>query len=261
LLDTVFGIALIPSPSTEGRSMNSLLKRIAVLRSKLADVASGLALAERRVAYFKRRAKDAENPKHPHPVLRERADRRLKFWRNKERLAYRRRHFLRALLRKRLKQLRKRGPRVDGRRVIGGSIEERELFAMEYAKKHWRDEYRESTVDWLDGYSLTNVPRGDHRTDCSWWGLDIPFICGRGYLIVAFPRWTGSILSKGHEVSRHYAETHTGVFVVFGAGEGFHVGKSTGHGPFVFEHGTPTIDIGHFDEFGVGVEVRYRVFP
>jgi hypothetical protein len=238
-------------------STKSLLRRIAALRSKLADVASGLALAEQRVAHFKARAKNAENPKHPHPQLLERADKRLKFWRNKERLAYRRRHFLKEHLRILAKRLRRRGPRVVAEMVIGGSIPERELCAMEFARKHFRPEYRESTVDWLDGCSLRNVPPGGHRTDCSWWGLDIPFICGRGHLIPGFPRFTGSIVEKGHEVSRSYAERHVGVFVVFGAGDGFHEGKTTGHGPFVFEHGTPVIDIGHFDEFGPGTPVRY----
>src|ERR1700761_8225541 len=87
-----------------------LLKRIRALRSKLADIASGLALAERRVAHFKARAKNAENPEHPHPLVLERADRRLHYWRAKEHQAYLRRHHLRVALRHLGKKLRRREP-------------------------------------------------------------------------------------------------------------------------------------------------------
>jgi hypothetical protein len=237
-----------------------LLKRIRALRSKLADVASGLALAERRVAHYKKRARNAENPANPHPQLLERADRRLKYWRAKEHQAYIRRHHLKAALRRLLKKLRRVEPIVihsNGTlRVIGGSAEERLYKAFSFAMKHWHDYYSEGgTYD--EDHSLTNARHGGKRRDCSWDAIETRRACGLP-TIDTEPRFTGSALTFGRVVDRRYAETHTGVWVIYGSGTAFHMGTSTGHGPFTWEHGTPALDIGHFDEFGAGTEVRYR---
>lgn len=238
----------------------SLAQRIADLRSKLADLASGLALAERRVAHFKARAKNAENPEHPHPLLLERADRRLHYWREKERRAYLRRHHLRVALKRAVKKLAARGPRlttVDGKlRVTGGTADERLHFAFTYARKHWHDYYSEGG-SYDEDHSLTNAHHDGRRRDCSWDAIETRRACGLA-TIDEEPRYTGSALTKGRVVSRHYAETHCGVWVIYGSGTAFHMGTSTGHGPFTWEHGTPTLNTGHFDEFGAGTEVRYR---
>jgi hypothetical protein len=150
--------------------------------------------------------------------------------------------------------------RVGRNRVAGGSAEERLLYAMELAHRIFRLEYSEAGT-WIKGYALTNVPVGQgHRTDCSWWYTMLRFACGlHGPSIDG--GYTGTILSEGKEVSRAYAETHTGVAVVFGSGTGFHIAMSTGHGPTVFQHGVPEVDTGTFDQFGAGTEVRYRAFP
>lgn len=240
-------------------SLHQVLSALKRLRSKAADVASGLALAQRRVVHFKARAKNAENPKHPHPLVLERADKRLHYWRNKERLAYRRRHFLKTHIKIRLQELARLGPHVTNGHVIGGSPEERLTFSSHYAQKHWHDYYSE-TGAYDEAHSLDNADHDGKRRDCSWWYLEDRRICGLSTLSLE-PRYTGSILGNGHSVSRAYAETHVGVAVVYGSGTGFHVGKSTGHGPFTWEHGTPTLNAGHFDEFGPGTEVRYRVLP
>lgn len=238
-----------------------LLKRIRALRSKLADIASGLAVAERRVAHFKARAKNAENPDNPHPLVLERADRRLKYWRAKERKAYLRRHHLRVALKRLVKKLARREPLVLRHgggmfSVVGGNAEERLHRAFGWAMKHWHEYYSESGLYTLVNV-LTNAGMRHLRSDCSRTAIEVRRVCGLK-TIDAEPRFTGSALTFGRDVDRHYAETHCGVWVIFGSGEGFHMGTTTGHGPFTWEHGTPALDIGHFDEFGSGTEVRYR---
>jgi hypothetical protein len=242
--------------------MKSLLSQIASLRSKLADIASGLALAERRVAHFKKRARLAENPQHPHPKLLHRADRRLHYWREKERKAYLRRNHLRVALKRALKKLAKQGPRVqriDGKLCVrGGTAEERIVALFTYAVKHWVAYYSESGA-YDEDHSLNNHDHDGKRRDCSWQGIEARRACGLPTIDFE-PRFTGSAL-ECKKVSRRYAETHAGVWVIYGSGEGFHMGTSTGHGPFVWQHGTPTLSTGHFDEFGPGTEVRYRAMP
>lgn len=233
------------------------------LRSKLADIASGLALAQRRVAHFEQRAKTAGDFRHPHPLLLDRATKRLHFWREKERKAYLRRHHLKVALKRAAIKLARQGPRitrVDGKlRVVGGTLTERLVFAPKWAQKHWSDLYSESgTYD--EDFSLNNHEHTGKRRDCSWWWYEIHRACGVK-LKTTEPRFTGSILDEFREVSRAYAEKHVGVGVVYGSGSGFHVGFSTGHGPYTFEHGTPTLNTGSFDEFGAGTEVRYRAIP
>lgn len=144
--------------------------------------------------------------------------------------------------------------------IEGGSPEERLLYAWRYAHKHARLHYLEDGP-YLDGYGLTNVPSDDDRSDCSRHYLEQYRTCRlKDPLEGDSTRYTGSILEKGRPVSRHYAETHVGVAVVFGSGEGFHVGMSAGNGPNIWQHGTPTFRKGTFDEFGSGVQVRYRAF-
>lgn len=238
-----------------------LLKRIRALRSRLADIASGLALAERRVAHFKARAKNAENPEHPHPLVLERADRRLKYWRAKERTAYLRRHHLRVALVRLLKKLSRREPLVirgkDGHfKVIGGNGEERLHRAFGWAMKHWHEYYNDKVATYLLTYVLDNLKLWGKRSDCSRTAIEVRRVCGLRTMDTE-PRYTESALAFGREVDRHYAETHCGVWVIYGS-PSFHMGTSTGHGSFTWEHGTPSLDIGHFDEFGPGTEVRYR---
>lgn len=143
--------------------------------------------------------------------------------------------------------------------VSGGSAEARLLYAMELAHRIFRLEYSESG-SWVKGYALTNVLAGQHlRTDCSWWYTMLRYACGlQGPSLSG--GYTGTILTEGKEVTRHYAETHAGVAVVFGSGTGFHVGMSTGQGPTIYQHGVPEVNTGTFDQFGAGVAVRYRAF-
>lgn len=182
-------------------------------------------------------------------------------------------HFLglrnawRKIVRKRARQLReaierrKRNnkPHVVGHnKVQGGSPQERLLYAMEVAHREFRHYYSEAGT-WIKGYALTNVPPGSYRSDCSWWFTMVYYACGlKGPNIEG--GYTGTILIEGKEVSRHYAETHAGVAVVFGPGTGFHVGMSTGQGATIYQHGVPEVDTGTFDQFGPGTEVRYRSF-
>jgi hypothetical protein len=210
-----------------------------------------------------------------HPLTEAEAKKRLEQARERARHSKTRkaRNLWRRLVRKRTRQLREAIQRrkardkphvVDHRYVRGGREEERQLYAMRIAHKEFALGYLESTIDWLDGYALTNVPNPSadkHRTDCTWWGLDLKLVCGLGHLIKGFPRYTGSILDKGKEVSREYAEKHVGVFVVFGSGTAFHAGLSTGNGPNIYQHGTAPVEKGTFDQFGPAVEVRYRVLP
>jgi hypothetical protein len=150
---------------------------------------------------------------------------------------------------------------VGGNRVVGGTAPQRLVFAMEYAHKVFRLEYSEAGT-WVEGYGLTNVPGGHgFRTDCSWWVTMIRYACGlEGPSIIG--GYTGTILTEGKEVTRHYAETHPGVCVVFGSGAGFHTALSLGNGTSTtYGHGVPEVDISTFDAFGSGTEVRYRAFP
>jgi len=151
-------------------------------------------------------------------------------------------------------------PRVVGdNKVIGGKAEERLLYAMEYAHRTFRLYYSESGT-WTKGFGLTNVPSDAFRSDCSWWYTMLRYACGlQGPSLSG--GFTGTILSEGKIVTRGYAEKHVGVAVVYGSGDGFHVGSSTGDGPNVFQHGVPEVDTGTFDQFGAGTEVRYRAFP
>lgn len=144
--------------------------------------------------------------------------------------------------------------------VEGGNPADRLLYACRYAHKTARLHYLEGGT-YRPGFALTNVPTDADRSDCSWWFCELYRICGlRDPLHGDTTRYTGTILSHGRPVSRRYAEHHTGVAVVFGSGEGFHVGMSTGDGPNIWQHGTPTFRKGTFDEFGPGTEVRYRAF-
>jgi len=153
-------------------------------------------------------------------------------------------------------------PHRKGRnRVVGGNAAERLVYAMEIAHKVFRLEYSEAGT-WVKGYGLTNVPAGHgYRTDCSWWATMLRLACGlNGPSLEG--GYTGTILAEGKQVTRHYAEHHPGVFVVFGSGDGFHVALSLGDGtPTTYGHGVPEVDISTFDAFGPGTEVRYRAFP
>lgn len=153
-------------------------------------------------------------------------------------------------------------PHRKGRnQIVGGSANERLVFAMQTASKVFRLEYSEAGT-WLKGYALTNVPAGHgYRTDCSWWYTMLRYACGlKGPNI--YGGYTGSILEEGKEVTRHFAEHHPGVAVVFGSGTGFHVAMSLGDGtPTTYGHGVPEVDVSTFDAFGAGTEVRYRAFP
>lgn len=174
----------------------------------------------------------------------------------------------RAIVRKRTLQLKhaierrkaRDKPHVVGKNEIrGGDAEARLHFGMEYAHRVFRLYYSEAG-GWIKGYALTNVPGGAFRSDCSWWYTMLRYACGlEGPSLNG--GYTGTILTEGKEVSRHYAETHTGVAVLFGSGTAFHVAMSTGHGSTVYQHGVPEVDIGTFDQFGPGTEVRYRAFP
>lgn len=153
-------------------------------------------------------------------------------------------------------------PHRKGRnQIVGGSAEDRLVYAMELAHKIFRLEYSEAGT-WVEGYGLTNVPAGrGYRTDCSWWFTMLRKACGlKGPSLTG--GYTGTILTEGKQVTRHYAEHHAGVAVVFGSGAGFHVAMSLGDGtPTTYGHGVPEVDISTFDAFGPGTEVRYRAFP
>lgn len=238
-----------------------LLKRIRALRSRLAHIASGLALAERRVAHYKARAKNAENPDNPHPKTLERADRRLHYWRAREHRAYLRRHHFKVALRHAVKKLRRKEPIVAltkaGLRVLGGDVEERLLAAMRFARKHWSDYYSEFG-GYDEDFALNNHRHGGRRRDCSWWWYELRRACGLATRDVE-PRYTKTI-AEGREVSRAYAESHAGIGIVYfndATGESFHVGNTLGHGPFALGHGTPSINVEHFDGFGPGTTPRF----
>jgi hypothetical protein len=151
-------------------------------------------------------------------------------------------------------------PHRTGRnQVRGGTPQARLLYAMELAHKVFRLEYSESG-SWVEGFAITNVPPGGHRTDCSWWYTMLRYACdlkgpsiGGGY--------TGTILIEGKPCSREHAEKTAGIAVVFGSGTAFHVAMSTGKGPTVYQHGVPEVDTGTFDQFGASTEVRFRTFP
>lgn len=151
--------------------------------------------------------------------------------------------------------------RVGRNKIRGGSAEERLVYAMQLAHKIFRLEYSEAG-SWIADFGLTNVAAGkDYRTDCSWWNTVLRLACGLKGPSLAGGN-TESILREGKEVTRHYAEHHAGVSVVFGSGGGFHVALSLGDGtPTTYGHGVPEVDISTFDAFGAGTEVRYRAFP
>lgn len=150
--------------------------------------------------------------------------------------------------------------RVGRNKIRGGTAEERLPFGMRAAHDAFRLEYSEAGL-WTKGYGITNVPAGHgYRTDCSWWYTMLRYACGlKGPSLDG--GFTGTILTEGKEVSRHYAEHHPGCAVVFGPGDGFHVAMSLGDGtPTTYGHGVPEVDISTFDAFGSGTEVRYRKF-
>lgn len=240
-----------------------LYRQIRSLRGVLADLASGLALAERRVKHFEQRSKTAGDPKNPHPLLLDRAHKRLIYWREVERKAYLRRHHFRVALQRAETRLRRRGPIVihtkDGPKIVGGTPHEKLAMSSSWAAKHWHDYYNE-VGSYDEGFALTNAHFSGKRRDCSWYYYEDRRLCGFAGKTTE-PRWTGSLVDEGREVSKHYAETHLGVAVVYGDGPGFHVGKSTGHGPYTWQHGTPTLSTGSFNEFGPGTRVRYFAPP
>lgn len=220
---------------------------------------------------------------HPHrhnPFSEAVAKRRLREARHREQTARTRkaRNLWRRLVKKRTHQLRQAIERRKANQrphiVVhkhasggfhltceGGTPAERLLYAARYAHRVARLHYLEGGT-YLGGFALHNVPSDWDRSDCSWWYCELRRICGLPDPLGGDTvRYTGSILEKGREVSRHYAETHTGVAVVFGAGTAFHVGMSTGSGPNIWQHGTATFREGTFDEFGAGTQVRYRAFP
>lgn len=150
---------------------------------------------------------------------------------------------------------------VGKNRIDGGNAAERLVFAMQMAHKLFRLEYSEAGT-WVKGYAITNVPGGHgFRTDCSWWYTMLRKACGlKGPSLDG--GYTETIREEGKEVSRHYAEHHPGVAVLFGAPSTFHVAASLGDGtPTTYGHGVPEVDISTFDAFGPSVEVRYFAFP
>jgi hypothetical protein len=174
----------------------------------------------------------------------------------------------RKIVRRRARQLReaiqrrkaRAKPHVVGHnQVRGGTPAERLLYAMEVAHREFRLYYSEAGT-WVRGCALTNVPSNSDRSDCSWWYTMVRWCCGLEGPSIA-GGFTGTILTEGKVVSREYAEKHVGVAVVFGSGDAFHCGMSTGDGPNIYQHGVPEVDTGTFDQFGAGVEVRYRAFP
>lgn len=231
-----------------------LLKRIRHARRVLADVASGVPLIERRRnAIIKviqaQGVTPADNPKIYD---------KLKYWTEKERRAYKRRHHFKLVLRRELKRLGSRGPyfiRINGKLAVrGGTDEERLEFACKYAKAHWHDYYSEPG-SYDEDHALTNAHHGGKRRDCSWWYLELRRACGLPSMSEE-PRYTESILTHGKIVSEAYAASHAGVAVIYGSPT-FHVGMSTGHGPYTYEHGRPELDTGTFHEYS---PVRFRSF-
>lgn len=232
-----------------------LLKRIRHDRRVLADVAVGLPLIERRRDAIKHvidstGISPADNPK---------IWGKLKYWNEKERTAYQRRHHFKFVLRRELRRLARRGPyfiRIDGKAAVrGGTVEERVEFTFKWAQKHWQPYYSEEG-GYDENYALTNQHHDGKRRDCSWDYFEARRAMGLKTLNTE-PRYTGSALSEGKIVSEAYALTHAGVAVIFGVGDGFHMGTSTGHGPFIFEHGRPELDTGTFHEYS---PVRFRSF-
>lgn len=164
------------------------------------------------------------------------------------------RHLLRILLRK---------PRhVSPNKVRGGRPEKRLLFAARLAEQHYRHYYSEKGTLTLD-FGITNVPNDSYRSDCSTAFTALYKACGLhdpNNLHYGGDPYTGTLLEGGKEVSRRFAEYHAGCAVVFGSGTGIHVGMSTGEGPTIIQHGKEPMEGGTFDEFGPGVEVRYRYY-
>lgn len=225
--------------------------------------------AARKPAAKKAPVKKVEKPVHKGLTVAEyRA--RLKTAKSKEKHFQGLRNKWRAVVKSRTLQLKEKLERRKAKikphrnglnQVLGGSPEERLVYAMEVAHKIFRLEYSEAGT-WVEGYALTNVlPGHGYRTDCSWWYTMLRKACGlQGPSLAG--GFTGTILTEGKEVTRHYAENHAGVAVVFGSGVGFHVAASVGDGsPATYGHGVPEVDISTFDAFGPGTEVRYRAFP
>lgn len=181
------------------------------------------------------------------------------------------RNFWRAVVRKRVRQAKeaatrrkaRRKPHVVGRnQVRGGSARERLLYAAKVAAKEFRLYYSESGSVYPHLWALTNVPSDSYRSDCSLWFTWLYKTCGlldpNGGAYGEPVIYTGTLLQGGREVSREFAEKHAGCAVIFGSGTGIHVGMSTGEGPTIYQHGQEPVEGGTFDEFGPGVEVRYR---
>ena len=245
-----------------------LLKRIRALRSKLADNASGLKRARaKRELYQAEVAKLRDELVKENP-LNQRAtnhklgidDAKLKYWTEKERKAYLRRHHLKVAIARTLKRIARQGPKVvkvNGKLAVrGGSAEERIVAVFTHAVKHWSNYYSEvGTYD--EDHALNNHDHDGKRRDCSWDYNEARRAAGLPCQNTE-PRYTESLLQQGKSVSRHYAETHAGVAVIYGgAGHTFHVGTSTGHGAFTWEHGKPELDTGTFDEYS---PTDYRSF-
>lgn len=136
------------------------------------------------------------------------------------------------------------------------------LYAMRIAHKEFRLYYRDGGSMPGDRWALTNVIGDWLRSDCSLWDGDVFITCGLGDVLFKGRtiRFTGTALEAGTVCTREYAEKHVGCGVIWGSGSAFHMGLSTGKGPWVYAHGRPPISKDHFDVFGPGVEVRYRKY-
>jgi hypothetical protein len=152
--------------------------------------------------------------------------------------------------------------RVGRNAIRGGTAAERAAYLFEIAPGLFRSEYSESGAHCATRWALTNVSPG-FRTDCSSWAQDvanaigIPDPTGENYGSI----FTGTVVAMCKQVDQAYAESHVGTAVLYGGGDSFHMGLSLGNGTSTtIEHGTPPLDYGHFDEFGLGTEVRYYRF-
>jgi len=171
-----------------------------------------------------------------------------------------------AMLHARLEKLRaQKGPKVKGNKVVGGTPEKRLQLCMlssaARCARGTRPNFYSQVGDFDVQHSQTG-PSRDHRDDCSSWFASLYWSCG-----LPDPNgenfsggFTGTLGSRGRQISREEARNTPGAAVLFGTAPFHHVEAAIGDGTeHTIGHGSAPVDMGTFDL--LGGPVQFRKYP
>jgi hypothetical protein len=244
-------------------TLKQMRERVIHARARLARYHAEQLIAEKRVKHYEKTYKASAIGS----AKRKRQGEKLHDWRKRHRQLKQHIAHWQVIVGRRdeaLKELLSETPRLVAPNLIEGGtpVERFELMAHK-AVETARDFYSETGAEDDDAWAITNVPDDSYRSDCSKWSqvsnktIQIPDPTGTNF----GPMFTGTVVANCEQVDRAFAEANPGTAVVFGSGNGFHMGRSMGHGTnLIVQHGVPPVQWGTFDEFGSGTEVRFYKF-